>query len=65
MRRDLADARRRRPRASQPASSAVVGFADLVNFTSLVRRMTERQLAVLVQRFEALATDVVTAHGAG
>ncbi|WP_270886407.1 adenylate/guanylate cyclase domain-containing protein [Pedococcus sp. 5OH_020] len=41
----------------------VVGFADLVNFTSLVRRMTERQLAVMVQRFEALATDIVTAHG--
>jgi adenylate cyclase len=41
----------------------VVGFADLVNFTSLVRRMTARQLAVMVQRFEALATDIVTAHG--
>lgn len=41
----------------------VVGFADLVSFTSLVRRMTERQLAVMVQRFEALATDIVTAHG--
>ena len=41
----------------------VVGFADLVNFTSLVRRMTERQLAVMVQRFETLATDIVTAHG--
>ncbi len=41
----------------------VIGFADLVNFTSLVRRMTERQLAVLVQRFEMLATDVITAHG--
>lgn len=41
----------------------VVGFADLVNFTALVRRMTERQLAVMVQRFEALATDVITEHG--
>ncbi|HEX5428241.1 MAG TPA: adenylate/guanylate cyclase domain-containing protein [Pedococcus sp.] len=41
----------------------VVGFADLVSFTALVRRMTERQLAVMVQRFEALATDIVTAHG--
>ncbi len=41
----------------------VVGFADLVNFTGLVRRMTERQLAAMVQRFEALATDIVTAHG--
>ena len=33
------------------------------HFTSLVRRMTERQLAAVVQRFEALATDIVTAHG--
>lgn len=41
----------------------VVGFADLVNFTALVRRMTERQLAVMVQRFEALASDIITAHG--
>lgn len=41
----------------------VVGFADLVSFTTLVRRMTERQLGTLVQRFEELASDVVTTHG--
>ncbi len=41
----------------------VVGFADLVSFTSFVRRMSERQLARLVQRFELLASDVVTEHG--
>jgi adenylate cyclase len=40
-----------------------VGFADLVSFTTLVRRMSERQLAQVVQRFEALTSDVVTAHG--
>jgi len=40
-----------------------VGFADLVSFTRLVRRLSERELARLVQRFEALASDVVTAHG--
>ena len=34
-----------------------------MSFTALVRRLTERQLAVMVQRFEALATDIVTAHG--
>ena len=45
------------------APGRVIGFADLVNFTSLVRRMTERQLATLVQRFERLASDVVTTHG--
>ena len=40
-----------------------VGFADLVNFTSLVRRLSERDLARLVSRFEALSADVITAHG--
>jgi adenylate cyclase len=40
-----------------------VGFADLVSFTRLVRRLSERELAALVQRFEALASDVVAAHG--
>ena len=40
-----------------------VGFADLVSFTSFVRRMSERQLARLVQRFELLASDVITEHG--
>lgn len=42
---------------------SVIGFADLVNFTSVVRRLTERDLARMVQRFEDLCTDVVTAHG--
>ncbi|MGO4341297.1 adenylate/guanylate cyclase domain-containing protein [Pedococcus sp. 2YAF34] len=58
--RMLADAD---PQQSSQGVRRVVGFADLVSFTSLVRRMTERQLAVMVQRFEALATDIVTAHG--
>lgn len=40
-----------------------VGFADLVNFTALVRRMSERDLARLVSRFESLSADVITAHG--
>ena len=40
-----------------------VGFADLVNFTSLVRKMSERDLARLVHRFERLSSDVITAHG--
>ena len=58
--RMLADAD---PEQSAHGVRRVVGFADLVSFTSLVRRMTERQLAVMVQRFEALCTDIVTAHG--
>jgi adenylate cyclase len=40
-----------------------VGFADLVSFTALVGRLSEGELARVVQRFEALASDVVTAHG--
>ena len=41
----------------------VVGFADLVGFTALVRKATERELAELVKRFEQLASDIITAHG--
>lgn len=43
--------------------ASFIGFADLVNFTSVVRRLTESDLARMVQRFEDLCTDVVTAHG--
>ncbi|EKA61141.1 adenylate/guanylate cyclase [Janibacter hoylei PVAS-1] len=43
--------------------ASIIGFADLVNFTSVVRRLTESDLARMVQRFEDLCTDVVTAHG--
>ena len=56
--------------ASAPAGGSTgtglvrtVGFADLVSFTRLVRQSSERQLARIVSRFEALASDVVTAHG--
>jgi adenylate cyclase len=40
-----------------------VGFADLVQFTRLARRLSERELAAVVQRFEVLVSDVITAHG--
>jgi adenylate cyclase len=46
-----------------PVTVRAVGFADLVSFTRLVRRLTERELAMMVQHFEALASDVITAHG--
>ena len=50
--------------ADQPLTTVrAVGFADLVSYTRLVQRLTERELAVLVQRFEALASDVITSHG--
>jgi len=51
------------PTQDPPGVVRCVGFADLVSFTRLVRRLSERELAQVVQRFEALASDVVTAHG--
>jgi adenylate cyclase len=51
------------PIKDQPGVVRSVGFADLVSFTLLVRRLSERELARVVQRFETLASDVVTAHG--
>ncbi|MGL5816028.1 MAG: adenylate/guanylate cyclase domain-containing protein [Phycicoccus sp.] len=50
-------------RSDPSAPVRAVGFADLVSFTQFVRRMSERQLARLVQHFELLASDVVTEHG--
>jgi adenylate cyclase len=51
------------PIEDQPGVVRSVGFADLVSFTRLVRRLSERELARMVQRFESLAYDVVLAHG--
>lgn len=42
-----------------------VGFADLVGFTRLTRRMEEEELGELVEAFETTAADLVAAHGAG
>jgi adenylate cyclase len=51
--------------ADDRASSAslVVGFADLVGFTALTRRAGEDELVVVVDSFEALASDAVAEHG--
>lgn len=38
-----------------------IGFADLVSYTSLSRRMEERTLAALVQRFEQRCAEVIVA----
>jgi len=51
------------PALKPPGVVRAVGFADLVSFTRLVSRLSERELARVVQRFEALASDIVTAHG--
>ncbi|WP_431711401.1 adenylate/guanylate cyclase domain-containing protein [Glutamicibacter uratoxydans] len=40
-----------------------VGFADLVSYTSLSRRMNERTLAQLVQRFEAKSAEIISIGG--
>jgi adenylate cyclase len=40
-----------------------VGFADLVSYTRLSQRLQQRELGILVQRFEGLASDVITAGG--
>ncbi|HWM05193.1 MAG TPA: adenylate/guanylate cyclase domain-containing protein [Actinophytocola sp.] len=37
----------------------VVGFADMVGFTTLTRRSTEAELVAVVDRFDALAAEVV------
>ena len=45
------------------ASPLTVGFADLVSYTRLSQRLEQHELGALVQRFEGLAADVVTAGG--
>jgi adenylate cyclase len=43
--------------------AASVGFADLVGFTRLTRRMEEEELGELVEAFETTAADLVAANG--
>ncbi len=66
-RRNLSVAISRMIADSEPESHVgivrTVGFADLVNFTQLVRQLNERELAQLVLRFESLASDIVGIHG--
>lgn len=40
-----------------------VGFADLVGFTRLTRRLEEEELGELVESFETTSADLVAAHG--
>ena len=46
-----------------PTVALAVGFADLVGFTAMSQQISERELAAVVGRFEALAFDAVTRHG--
>ena len=46
------------------AAFVTVGFADLVGFSRLSRRLEERDLGAVVQRFEQVSADVITTAGA-
>ena len=43
--------------------NATVGFADLVGFTAMSQQLTERELAAMVDRFEALAYEHILERG--
>jgi adenylate cyclase len=45
------------------AAALAVGFADLVGFTALSQQVSDRELAQVVDRFEAVAFDTVAALG--
>ncbi|NLU83762.1 adenylate/guanylate cyclase domain-containing protein [Rhodococcus sp. HNM0569] len=40
----------------------VVGFADIVGYTSLTRRLAARDLSDLLERFESVSTSVIARH---
>lgn len=58
-------ARLEHPAPGEEAASGklTVGFADLVSYTRLSQRLSQRELGILVQRFEGMAADMVTAGG--
>ncbi|MDT3400168.1 adenylate/guanylate cyclase domain-containing protein [Streptomyces sp. B1866] len=66
-RRQLAAAAGRVVQAADDAEMVdrrlAVGFADLVSFTRLTRRLEEEELGELVEAFETTAADLVAAHG--
>lgn len=64
-RRHLRAAIRRRLSIAETGEGqlGVVGFADLVGFTALSQQVADDELAAIVDQFEDLAYDVVTAHG--
>jgi adenylate cyclase len=65
-RRHLQDAARRRMLQVSSADgqpSVAVGFADLVGFTALSQQADDVELAAIVDQFENLVFDVITAGG--
>ena len=64
-RRHLAAAAGRAMAGSDEIARGVraVGFADIVSFTRLTRRLPEAELGQLIERFEGMAADVVALNG--
>jgi hypothetical protein len=64
-RRHLAAAAGRAMAGSDETARGVraVGFADIVSFTRLTRRLTDAELGQLIERFEGMAADVVALNG--
>ena len=48
---------------NEGGASVAVGFADLVGFTALSQQVTDHELALIVDRFEALAYEVIAGAG--
>lgn len=59
----LASLRSRSLQPSEGDRTLAVGFADLVGFTSLSQALAPHELAVAVDRFEAIAYEHVPEHG--
>jgi adenylate cyclase len=62
-RRQLLAAILRRAALPPTESDVTVGFADMVGFTTLSQALDARELAAMVDRFEALAYEHVPEHG--
>lgn len=50
------------PEEDLEARTEVAGFVDMVGYTRLTRRVGEAELSEILERFEALATEVVAEH---